>query len=154
MSLAVVGRITEITAHPSADRLELLRIAYPRWEPRDPGIAGVVVTLVSGKHYRAGDLGVLFLPGAVLPAWLARQLWLPVVDGRFLVRDIEFMGVSSPGVWAGEWYRNDKEVPSRLNSKARAQGADREVDGWLHWGPFQDAWTPGRHVDGALEVTT
>lgn len=67
MNLAVVGRITEITPHPSADRLELLRIAYPRWEPRDPGLVAVMVTLVSGKHYRAGDPGVLFLPGAVLP---------------------------------------------------------------------------------------
>lgn len=147
-ALAVVARIVEIRPHPTAERLEVLRI---RW-PTVVGLLYWTEELVSGKHYRENDLGVHIRPGAIIPGWLARQLWLPVVDGTFTVRNMPVGGVSSPGIWAGEWYRNDKSRPSRLNSKSRAQGADREVDGWLHWGPFAPEWEPGDIVSARLGI--
>jgi hypothetical protein len=128
--LAVVSVISRIRPHPDADRLEIM--TFPFW-------AGEV-DLVVGKHYRAGDEGMWLRPGAILPGWLARQLWMPTVDDEFEVRAMDMRGVHSPGLWCGRWYRNDSGVPSRLNSKSRAQGADREVDGWLHWGPWDPDW--------------
>jgi hypothetical protein len=139
-----VGRITDITPHPNADKVELIHIAYAS--------AGAVarLTLVTGKHYRDGDLGIWLPPGTVIPGWLAYQLWMhgkQRIPQDFEVREIPIRGIASPGLWVGQWYRNDKSVESVLNADDRERGGGRVVDGWIEWQYWQQDWWPGDVLD-------
>ena len=146
-NLAVVAKVTGISPHPNADRLDLLQI----WMPLRNG--SFTTTLVVGKHYRLGDLGVWLKPGAVVGRELARSMWMPA-GMPFEVRDMDIRGQNSPGLWCGAWYRNELGQPSKFNSATRNRGADRAEDGWLHWKFFRDDWQPGDIVDEALGLTS
>jgi hypothetical protein len=142
MNLAVVEKITEIRRHPNADRLELIRFGD--------------VLLVTGKHYRVGDLGVWLKPGAQIPGWLARELWLVGVqraNDPFIVHEIPIRGVASPGLWCGQWYRNDSSKESVLHAEDRALGGGTvSADGWIGWGHWNPDWRLGDYVDAELGV--
>jgi hypothetical protein len=145
VGLAIVARIFDVRPHPNADRLEIIRVSW----------GFPCVDLVTGKHYREGDLGVCLRPGALIPGWLAHDLWLVGKnrsDQPFIVRDIEIRGVASPGLWAGQWYRNDSSKESRLRADELARGGGEIVDGWISWARWNPSWKPGDVVDAELEV--
>jgi hypothetical protein len=138
-----VGRIHTIRPHPDADRVELIDIT----SVLAPGHA---LTLVTGKHYREGDLGIWLPPGTIIPGWLSYQLWMhgkTRIPQDFEVRDIPIRGVASPGLWVGQWYRNDSSVESVLNADDRERGGGRLVDGWIEWQHWQAEWQPGDVLD-------
>jgi tRNA-binding EMAP/Myf-like protein len=144
--LAVVARISSIHPHPNADRLEIIHADFAE---------GRTICLVTGKHYRIGDLGVWLKPGALIPGWLAHDLWL-VGKNRssenFTVREIEIRGVASPGLWVGQWYRNDSSKESKLRADELARGGGEVVDGWISWARWHPLWSVGDVVDEELEV--
>jgi len=145
MSLAIVSSIAHIEPHPNADRLEIIFIKVP------PGLQ----QLVTGKHYRSGDLGVWLKPGALIPGWLAHDLWLVGKnrsDQPFIVREIEIRGVASPGLWAGQWYRNDSTKESKLRADELSRGGGETRDGWISWARWNRSWIPGQSVDTELDV--
>lgn len=145
MSLAVVGRIIDIDPHPNADRLDILRLEFPIGYE----------SLVTGKHYRVGDLGIWLQPGAWIPGQLAYELWMvgkQRASEPFEVREIEIRGVASPGLWCGRWYRNDSSKESRLRADELARGGGQVVDGWIKWARWNDAWRPGDIVDAELGI--
>jgi tRNA-binding EMAP/Myf-like protein len=149
VSRAVVGRIMAIASHPNADRLEVIKVAFNE----DPGSD---VMLVTGKHYRVGDLGVWLRPGAWIPGWLAFDLWMVGKERAtqpFEVREIPIRGVVSPGLWCGQWYRKDKSKESRLRWDDIQRGGGRVVDGWIEWNRWGPAWKVGDTVDEALGVS-
>lgn len=113
-TFAVVERIRDIEPHPDPkiERLEVIVLTSG-------------VKLVTGKHYRIGDRGVYLRPGCLIPGWLAEQLWL-VGKKRaiawFEVRSIPIgvddgIKVQSPGLWCGEWYRNDTSPESAVKAE-------------------------------------
>lgn len=149
MTYALVAQISSIRPHPDADRLEIIRL---RW-PAGPIVGGV--SLVTGKHYRVNDLGVWLQPGALIPGWLAHDLWLvgkKRANEPFEVRDIEIRGVASPGLWCGQWYRNDNSKESALHASHLYEGGGRLVNGWISWARWNPAWRPGDGVDSELDV--
>lgn len=149
MSLAIVGRIVDIMPHPNADRVEVITIRY------NDDCAGCDVRLVTGKHYRVGDPGVWLRPGAVIPGWLAYQLWMvgkKRAEENFVVRDMPIRGVPSPGLWVGQWYRNDSSKESVLRAEELERGGGRVVDGWIEWVRWNPAWRPGDDVTEELGV--
>lgn len=155
VSLAIVGYITNIEPHPNADRLEIIEVLHAELGP--PGADAPSVRLVTGKHYRIGDFGVWLRPGAWIPGWLARELWLVGKERAaqpFEVREIEIRGVNSPGLWCGQWYRTDSSKESRLRADERALGGGKVVDGWIGWERWDLHWGLGDAVDEALGVTS
>lgn len=156
--LAVVCRIDTIRPHPNADRLDVIRVYNPLPpDPRWPAYAAEDRELVTGKHYRAGDLGVWLKPGAWIPGWLAYQLWMvgkKRAEEPFEVREIEIRGVASPGLWVGSWYRNDSSKESALRADDLRRGGGTEVNGWISWGRWDPLWEFGQAVDSQLGVTS
>lgn len=144
-ALAIVGRISSIHPHPNAERLEILHVDIP----------GGTICLVTGKHYRVNDMGVWLRPGAVIPGWLAHDLWL-VGKNRstenFTVREIPIRGVASPGLWCGQWYRNDSSKESKLRADELARGGGEVVEGWISWSKWNPTWKQGDVVDVELEI--
>ena len=152
MSLAVVGRITDIQPHPNADRLEIISFDYGRGQLYDPVLPDIQ-SLVTGKHYRVGDLGVWLKPGAWIPGWLAHDLWLVGKERAqepFEVREMPLRGVNSPGLWCGQWYRKDSSKESRLRWDDYQRGGGRIVEGWIEWARWNPEWRVGDAVDDAL----
>lgn len=175
MSLAVVARVIDIVAHPSPDvkRVEITKIGVgckncppqstgtqslrlrdvPGEEPLDHGGG---TDLVTGRHYKIGDLGIWLKPGGYLPGYLARSLWM-VGRARgndwFEVREIPFFGVPSPGLWAGQWYTNDGSKESALHHQDMvARGGLVRSDGFVKWPYWQPEWEPGDDVSDHLGV--
>ncbi len=131
-----VGRVVYLIPHFNADDLDLLTFSYKDGELR----------LVVGKHYRPGDLGIWLPPGTIIPGWLSYQLWMHGkrrIPQDFEVRAIEMRGVASPGLWVGQWSRNDKSKESILSAAARERGGGRVVDGWIEWAHWQPEWHVG-----------
>lgn len=103
---AIVVRLETVTPHPNADRLDVLRFAIPI----DYRVYGcLMVTLVAGKHYKKGKEGVWFTPGAILPGYMADEMW--VGHKPFEVRDFPVRGVQSQGLFAGSIWRKTPEHP-------------------------------------------
>ena len=151
MSGAIVGRVVSIEPHSNADRLEVLDVLVSE----TPYVTPHYMQLVTGKHYRAGDLGVWLADGARIPGWLAYQLWL-VGKKRaaepFEVRAMEIRGVWSGGLWVGEWYRNDSSKESALRADDLRRGGGAEVDGWIRWARWNQAWKVGDVVAEELGI--
>ena len=160
--MSVVARITKITPHPDPEvtRLELISVSSfdgPFGSARPPGWPRI--QLVTGKHYRVGDLGVWIRPGAWIPGWLAHDLWL-VGKKRagkewFEVREIAIKGVPSPGLWCGQFYMNDGSQESI--ERFREYGGDNDAHGargpnWVSWPYWQKQWQPGDVLDSYLGV--
>jgi hypothetical protein len=151
MSFATVVHIHRVEPHPNASRLDLVTVAFPVGRCGDKSYR----TLVTGKHYRSGDMGVWFAPGCTIPGWLAHNLWLvgkKRAEGRFEVRERELRGWLSPGLFSGQWYINDgSEESATRYAEMEAAGMDA-LDGYIAWPYWKSSWKAGMHVDDDLEV--
>lgn len=147
---SVVERIRAIHQHPDTrvERLEIIELTSG-------------VRLVTGRHYRVGDRGVYLRPGCLIPGWLAEQLWL-VGKKRalawFEVRSIPIgildgPKVESPGLWCGEWYRDDKTEESLDKAvQMMKDGATVDGEGFIHWIFWREEWKEGFCLDGHLGI--
>lgn len=121
MSARIV-RIRGIDVHPNADRLVILRL-------------NTGVDLVSGPHYEEGMTGVYIDAPALLPGWLAEDLWMVKKGDRWVPLEARIMrGVPSPGVFAGHKWRNSPDRP------------------WQAWAPWRDRWKIGDDVTDYLGI--
>lgn len=145
MSFAVVRRIVAIEPHPDPERTRIEVIEL------DDG-----TKLVTGKHYRAGLLGIHLKPGCLIPGWLAEQLWL-VGKKRakewFEVRSITIVGVESPGLFCGAEYLKDASIESEWRYRdLESQGGRQLEEGWITWPAWRESWHPGIELDAYLGV--
>lgn len=155
MTLAIVAHVDSIEKHPNADRLEVLTV---RWL-KDGQLGHHAV--VTGRHYRVGQLGVLILPPAKLPGWLAEDLWLFGSERAkqlplFEVRAMQIRGEWSAGLFSGQVYRKDRDDPrsaERFAAQQRMAGAKVTDDDWIVWPAWRDEWAIGDDVAGALGIT-
>lgn len=136
MSLSVVARIIAIEPHPNPEitRIEIVRITQrseTRTAPRVP-FEPPQATLVTGKHYEVGQLGVWIRPGAWMAGWLAEDLWQGGKKSWFHVEERDYFGVKSPGLFAGETFR---------------KAPDRPIEPWKYW---QSRWEVGDEIDDYL----
>jgi hypothetical protein len=158
-SFSVVLHIRDIRPHPDPviQRLELLDLSNG-------------VTLVTGKHYRAGDRGIYIRPGCLIPGWLAEQLWLvgkKRAHAWFEVRSIPIgfgdgVRVESPGLWCGQFYKHDTSAESlqhwsemRQAGGAIGRGTTRvppEDMDWIEWPFWREGWVNGNMLDGHLGI--
>lgn len=163
MSLTVVARVIEVVPHPNADRVEVIRISSSA-RIRIGLVDGYAetTTLVTGKHYRAGDLGVWLQPGASIPGWLANHLWeagkKKASDStyRFTVMEKQLRGIASPGLWIGKFYQTDTSAESHDHARELKEHGGietfREGVSWItppYWNP---EWKVGDVVDAELGV--
>lgn len=123
VAFATVHRIAKVEPHPNPDVLRLEVVTLK---------SGVV--LVTGKHYRAGDLGVFIRAGCMIPGWLAASMWHGNKQSWFTVSEREYFGVKSAGLLAGAVWRVD---------------ADSEFEPWDRW---EERWKEGHTLDGYLGV--
>jgi hypothetical protein len=167
--LAVVTRILEVTPHPDpiATRTEVIHILVPPGlcadcpppAPGEPqGGRGAAQPLVTGKHYRAGDLGVWLRPGGYIPGYLARSLWMvgkKRANDWFEVRSIPIgppggtVKVESPGLWCGMYYQTDNSAESHEHAKEMLEQGGVEV----HRNAVGEVWTPEFSTDYDLRPT-
>ncbi len=85
-----------------------------------------------------------------ISGWLAHDLWLVGKKRRdepFEVRNIEIRGVPSPGLWIGEWYKNDRSKESKLRTDGYVGGA-RDEFGFIKWPWWDDNWKVGSVIVG------
>lgn len=151
---AHVLRIKDIEPHPNpeVERLEVIVLSNG-------------TKLVTGKHYRIGDLGIHLMPGAAIPGWLAEQLWLvgkKRATAWFEVRTLELKGTVSPGLWCGRFYKNDtsqesvrhwQEMKERSDVYAsEVKGDTVDAEGFIRWPFWRDHWTEGYTLDGYLGI--
>ena len=131
---ALVVRIDSIEPHPDADRLEVVRFTIPV----DYRVYGKhVAQLVTGKHYKRHGEGVWFTPGALLPGYMAEEMWQGKNGGkRFEVRAFPVRGVESSGLFAGAWWRKSPDHP---------------FESWRFW---KSHWKPGVDVSDYFGINT
>ena len=150
-TFSVVERIRAIEPHPDPkiERLDVIELTSG-------------VRLVTGKHYRVGDLGIYIRPGALIPGWLAEQLWLvgrKRAHAWFEVREIPIglgdgIKVSSPGLWCGQFYKHDTSAES-LEHFADMEAAGGVVctrgddQSWIAWPFWRTEWREGFTLDGS-----
>lgn len=135
-----VVKVETLEPHPNGDRLDVLTLT-----------GGVKV--VTGKHYRAGQLGVYFPPGCLIPGYLAEDLWLKGRVGCFQWTEVSgknMRGIESPGVFAGEVYCKVRSDPRSVKLFAMRGGSD-EGD-WIRWPYWRDWWRIGDDVAAYLGV--
>jgi tRNA-binding EMAP/Myf-like protein len=141
--------VTNLRAHPNADRLDILTL----WDGM-----GEEVELVTGKHYHPGQLGVLIPVGAILPGPLAVDMWMwgAKPDKPWTVETKNMRGIMSAGLFSGREYRVDPNDPCSVERYAQNMNpADSYVDlasGWLKWGMWKDAWQLGDDVTEELGI--
>jgi tRNA-binding EMAP/Myf-like protein len=151
-SRVYVVQIDEIFPHPNADRLEILRLTRPGWG----------IEIVAGKHYRKGQLGVYLPANALLPGWLAEDMWM-VGSGnanRWVKVTPKMMrGIPSAGLFAGQTYMKvrDDDRSVRRYAKLEAEGgstAKASPDGeeWVTWPIWQPRWKVGDDVGDYIGV--
>lgn len=130
---AVIVRIRDVQPHPNADRLDVLTFPAP-FPTKELGARHVQV--VTGKHYQAGAQGeaVWFQPGAILPGWLAEELWMSHGLKTFEVRAFPIRGEMSDGLIAGRFWRKTPE---------------HDFERWRFW---KDSWHPGEDVSDYFGV--
>ena len=153
-TFAVVERLRAIEPHPDPriERLEIVELTSG-------------VRLVTGKHYRAGDLGIYIRPGALIPGWLAEQLWLvgrKRAHAWFEVREIPIglgdgIKVNSPGLWCGQFYKHDTSAESLehfadMAAAGGVVGMRGEQEGWISWPYWRLEWREGFTLDGHLGI--
>ncbi len=153
-TFAVVERIRAIAPHPDPriERLEIVELTSG-------------VRLVTGKHYRAGDLGIYIRPGALIPGWLAEQLWLvgrKRAHAWFEVREIPIgladgVKVNSPGLWCGQLYKHDTSTESLehfgdMAAAGGVVGTRGDQEGWISWPYWRLEWREGFTLDGHLGI--
>jgi hypothetical protein len=145
MNYGEVGQILKIVDHPNADNLEIIKVIT----------SDMAVQLVTGKHYREGDLGIWIPPGMRISGWLANDLWLVGKKRRseeFEVREIEIRGVPSPGLWVGCWYRKDKSKESAIRASDHFYffyfGTQVDSEGFIKWPWWDDSWKVGSVIVG------
>ena len=152
-SLAVVGKVIDIRPHldPEVTRLEVLSVAFRK----NPDKSEQVIDLVTGKHYRVGQLGIWVRPGAWIPGWLAMELWL-VGKKRskswFEVRSINIRGVESPGLFCGQIYMKDGSDASAIRYAELEAHGGVVGEGWIHWPYWRIEWQLGDVLDDYLGV--
>jgi hypothetical protein len=115
---AQVVKVAAIIPHPDPEtiRLEILSLSNG-------------IEIVTGKHYEVGQLGIYIPAKAMIPGWLAEELWLVAKgDAWFEVQSKVMRGVPSPGVFIGQRYRKDKDRPS-FDWETFPQWRDRWVEG-------------------------
>lgn len=189
-ALAVVTRILKVEPHPdpTATRTEVIHVLIPpglceNCPPPPPGEPqggrGAAQQLVTGKHYRAGDLGVWLRPGGYIPGWLARSLWMvgkARANAWFEVRSIPIgppggtVKVESPGLWCGMYYQTDTSRESHEHyEEMREQGGVEvwrnsagelweglgqraEFTPWIRWPYWKARWQVGDVLDDHLGV--
>jgi tRNA-binding EMAP/Myf-like protein len=158
---AQVTTIQSITKHPNADRLDVLKVSLIIPFHNSTNI-NLRFQLVTGKHYKEGDQGIWLLPGAVIPGWLAYDLWLvgktkaSDKDYSFTVKQIPIRGVESCGLWIGKYYQVDTSQESHDHAKELLEHGGTEVvrqgQSWItpsYWNP---EWKTGDIVDKELGI--
>jgi hypothetical protein len=149
-----IVEVTSLEAHPNADRLDVLTL----WDGQMVDGWMVKSRLVTGKHYREGQLGVLIPVGAILPGPLAVDMWLwgAKPDKPWTVGAKDMRGIRSAGLFSGREYRVDPNDPRSVERYAQNMNpADSYVDlasGWLKWGMWNDAWQLGDDVTEELDI--
>jgi len=181
MQLAVVCQIANITTHPDADKLELVTLRRPNPHPVATDDTYLYVTVVTGPHYRIGQLGIHVAPGSLMPGYLAEESWLVGRGGSYrwyFVQTKTMRGVPSPGVFLGQWYRKDADDQRSVDrfelqrsSLCQIRGdiggplcciqtADHEGDHqwvpdtsqWTKWRCWRDHWKLGEDVSAYLGI--
>lgn len=114
-------RVEELLPHPDAHSLELLVLSNG-------------VTVVVGRHYEQGQLGVYVPGGHAIPGWLAEESWMVKKGDWLLVEPRVMRGVPSPGIFLGERYRKTPEHP------------------WEPWAMWRPRFAVGDDITGYLGV--
>lgn len=150
-NFAIVQRIESIRPHPDPTRTKIEVIKL-----------GLGDELVTGKHYRAGLLGIYLSAGCWIPGWLAEDLWLvgkKRSNEPFEVRSINIFGVESPGLFCGAEYMTDgSEASAERYKKLEKEGGERKrLEGaamfdWITWPRWRSHWQEGMVLDGYLGV--
>ena len=146
---AIVCQVINIEPHPNADRLELIHVSWPvRVESsssllESPAVVAATFVpfeterIVTGPHYRIGQLGVYIAAGQQIPGWLAKELWMVgAANTEPLIPVVakNMRGITSPGVFCGSAFQNDRTSPWQT---------------WDHWNPD---WRVGQDVSASLGV--
>lgn len=157
MSYSVVARVVAIEPHPNPEitRLELVRLnCVNDYNETD-------AVLVTGKHYRVGQLGIWVRPGAWIPGWLAMELWLvgkKRSNSWFEVREIEIRGTASPGLFCGQVYMKDGSAESEQRFvEAISHGGKQlpeESPDWISWPYWRPEWKTGDVLDDYLGIVS
>lgn len=155
-------RLRRMTTFAIVERVARIR---PHRDPRITGLEVLILTngvqLVTGKHYREGDLGIYLRPGCLIPGLLAEQLWLVGKKRAAAWFEVRAMPIGihdapdelkedSLGLWCGEWYMNDKTAESA--TKAAEFGSELDAQGFIHWRFWRPEWQPGHTIDGHFGI--
>lgn len=145
MNYTEVHQIQAIVPHPNPEVTRLEKIDIGKTH------------LVTGKHYRVGDFGIWIKPGAIIPGWLAHNLWLvgkKRSNDPFEVRSISIMGCESPGLWVGAWYKNDKTKESREKLEGMFDDPRSAIDedGFARWPWWDKEWKIYQILDLELGI--
>jgi hypothetical protein len=124
-----------------ADRLELLRLSNG-------------IEVVTGKHYLVNQRGIYIPAGVIIPGWMAEDMWLygssKAMREPFFVREIELMGMKSPGLFCGQSYIRDKDDPRSVArfEKLKSEGGQpsRHGDDAIVWPMWRSWWQLGDNV--------
>ena len=125
VSYSTISRIITIRDHPAsnAHQLDVVHL----------DVRHEHVTIVTGKHYRAGDLGLYIRPGCRIPGWLAEEGDFGTT-GWFDVIEITKKGVPSPGIFYGSVWRKKKGKP------------------YLKWRWWKSEWQEGDTLDDFIGI--
>lgn len=169
MSFSVVAKVVQIVPHPNADKLDVLTLLWTDGPSHTGGESFDMVKVVTGKHYREGQLGVYIRPGCLIPGWLAEDLWLlgtqKAHEQWFEVRTIKMRGIESPGLFCGETYQKDYADPRSLALFDKRLDVGRDVGedtiaiitedefrGIIKWPYWRKHWKVGDVLDNYLGI--
>lgn len=160
-------RLRRMTTFAVVERIKAIR---PHKDPRINALEVLTLTndvqLVTGKHYRVGDLGIYLRPGCLIPGLLAEQLWLVGKKRAISWFEVKAMPMGihdapddlkemSLGLWAGEWYKHDKSAESMVKAQEiiAADVLDgQDAEGFLRWHFWRPDWTEGYCLDGHFGI--